>query len=208
MVYGWLTLASTRGQRRDLTEIHEELNQFRAFRNFVDDLEDLLEQERGVDLERDVVPWAGPEFSFGVLDFSSSRGEPVLAATVGVRDHDEARDFVDIWLDHAEDARGADFESGSHQDFDTWGDKRSGEFYGLNDDLLVFATSEEALEDVIDVVSGRPSLADTEDFREAVELSTWSPVRVPIRQAAKRGRCSHGDGRRRRRRSGRVVPVR
>lgn len=74
MVYGWLTLAPAEGQRGDLTAIHEELNQFRAFRNLVDDLEDLLERERGVDLERDVVPWAGPEFSFGVLDFSSSRG--------------------------------------------------------------------------------------------------------------------------------------
>ena len=76
---------------------------------------------------------------------------------------------MDIWLDHAEDARGADFESGSHNDFDTWGDRRSGEFYGLSDELLVFATSEGSLEDVINVVSGRPSLADTDDFREAVD---------------------------------------
>ena len=168
MVYGWLTLAPTEGQRGELAEIYEELNGFRAFRNLVDDLEDLLERERGADFERDVVPWAGPEFSFGVLDFTSNPRDLVLAATIGVRDHNVARDFVDIWLDHAEDTRSADFESGSHRDFDTWGDRRSGEFYGLSEELLVFANSEEALEDVIDVISGRTSLADAADFQEAV----------------------------------------
>ena len=169
MAYAWLTIAPGGGQLENSRDIWDRFNQFRDFRRVIDDLQDDLEQETGIDFRKDVMPWVGPDFSAGFIDFDFRRQEPLLAATIGVRDREAAADFLDDWLDYLEDEGNADFDRDTYRDFDIWFDASEYQTYGLSNDILVFATTEKALEEIIDGISGNidRSLADSEHFRAA-----------------------------------------
>ena len=68
-----------------------------------------------------------------------------------------------------EDSNGVDFDRGSEGDFRTWVDEDGSQAYALSDDLLVFATTEDMLEDVMWYAAEERSrtLADDENFVEA-----------------------------------------
>ena len=78
-------------------------------------------------------------------------------------------DFLDDWLDYLEDEEGAQFEEDSSGDFDIWSYEEEMQVYALSEDRLVLATTEDALDEVLDLISGkdRKSLAETTGFKEA-----------------------------------------
>ena len=191
LAYAWLTLQPGGGQREQMLDVWERFNEFRVFRNRLDDLFDEFEDESGIDFEQDVFPWAGPEFSAGVIELNRY-SEPVVAATVGVRDADAARVFLDQWLDFLEDTAGADFDADSYRGIDTWLDENSGQAYALSRSLLVIVDSgddsESVLEEILELVDGaaRPSLADSADFqsaRAALPDRRFASVYVNVRGA-------------------------
>lgn len=171
LAYAWVTLAPGQGQIADMQDIWERFNEFRDFRRLVDDAREDFEDETGIDIETDVEPWIGPDASMAFIDFNFRREEPIIAATIGVRDQAAARDFLDQWLNYMEDAEGADFDRDSYQGFDTWSDESAYQVYGLSEELLVFSTTESGIEEVIDAVAGDVdrSLADSEKFQAARE---------------------------------------
>ena len=172
LAYAWVTLYPGGNQGGQMRDLWERFNESRAFRNRLDDLLDSVEEETGLDLEQDVFPWAGPDFSIGVIELRGS-DTPMLAATVGVRDKDAAAIFVDQWLDYLEDTDSADFDADTYRDMEIWVDKSAGQAYALTQDLLIAVEAgdetEDVLEEMLDLASGagRGSLSETPDFQAA-----------------------------------------
>ena len=171
LAYAWVTLAPGGGQMDDMQDLWQRFNEFRDFRRLIDEVQEDFEDETGIDLEREVMPWIGPDASAAFIDFNFRREELIVAATIGVRDQDAARNFLDEWLEYMEDSEGADFDLDSYKDFDIWADESAYQVYGLSKDALVFSTTESGLEEVIDGIAGDVdrSLADNENFQAARE---------------------------------------
>ena len=171
LVYAWVTLAPSGGQFDDMMDIWERFNGFPAFEDLMTEIKEEFASETGIDFDDDVAPWIGSDASAGLIDYDRREDIPSIAATVGVRDHNAAAGFMEQWLDHMESNEGADFQRSSRGDFDIWIDEDVHQAYALSDDLLVFATSADVLEDVIDLVErdGDRSLASDGDFQAARE---------------------------------------
>ena len=177
LAYAWVTLYPTGGQQEQMLDIWERFNGFRAFRERLDDLYDGFEEETSVDFKQDILPWAGPDFSFGVIELTGD-DEAILAATIGVRDKNAAAFSLDTWLDYLEDTQNADFDSSSYRDVDTWVDENTGQAYALSQDMLLFVFSEDdpedVLEEMLDLANGdnERSLANDANFKEARAVLT------------------------------------
>lgn len=169
MAYAWITLVPGDGQFQDMQEIWDRFNEFRDFRRFVDELKDEFSAETGIDFEQDIEPWIGLEVSVGFIDYSFRRDEAIIAATLDVRNKRAAEEFLRKWLKYMEVSEGADFASGSYQGFNTWADDDEYQHYALSNDLLVYATTDGGLQEVIDLITGDAvrSLADNENFIQA-----------------------------------------
>ena len=169
LAYAWLTLAPGQGQFEESLEIWDRFMEIREFSDLYDEFTEEMEDETGIEFEEDLKPWVGPDFSFGLTWEGTDGDDPLVAATLGVRDGGAAEDFLDQWLEYLEDEEGADFDRDSYGGFDIWVDEYEEQVYGLSGDLLVFATTEDFLEEVIDGVNGdaRRTLADSQRFQDA-----------------------------------------
>ena len=180
LAYFWLTLDPGEGQRGDMIDIFSRFREMDAFEDQMDDSLDDLEDEIGIDFEDDVLPWIGEELSFALFDLDTPSGVAEVAMTIDVRDR-AAADFMDDWLDYAEDTEGADFRRDSEGDFDVWEDESANQIYALSEDLLVFATTRDAMDDVLRRVAG-------ETERNLAAHGTASKKLAPP--------CPHADSRR------------
>ncbi len=173
VAYAWMTFNPSDGQRREMMQAWDRLNDIPSFRDVMDEWQELLEGETDIDFEQDVAPWIGPSISAAVMDIDTDADDLSLvdtALTVGVRDADAAADFLDKWLDYLKDQHGADFDRESYGDFDVWVDEvGDGGAYALSRDLLIAASTEYALDDVLELVDEerKRTLASNEDFIEA-----------------------------------------
>ena len=175
LVYSWFSLSPGVAQGRHMLDIWGRFQDIPEFRDAVEEFLDEFEDDTGVDFQADVLPWLGPDISFAVLDARDFESVDA-AAMFGVQDHAAASDFLDDWLEYIEDEEGARFEEDSSGGFDIWADGGEEQFYALSNDWLVFATTEDALDEVLDRIAGDggESLADNPDFEEARSLM-WDP---------------------------------
>ena len=167
LVYGWLTPAPSGRQFEDSKEIWDRLNEIPEFEGLYDLFKEDFEEEVESDFE-DLKEWAGPDISPAIVVDDWYDGT-VFALTIGVRDKSAAEDFLEDWLDYMDSIEGTDFESDSYERFDTWVDESEDQAYGFSGDLLVFANTQDFLEEVIDGVNG-----DAEEI-----WRTASPSRRP-----------------------------
>ena len=169
LAYYWLTLTPGDGQLSDSREIFQFLNEYTVFEDWLDEIQDDFEEETSIDFDAEVRPWIGVDFSAALIDFDVDNEEIEAAATVAVRDREAAAEFLDDWLDYLEDESGSDFDEDSSGEFEIWIDENNPQAYALSDNLLVVATSEDVLDDVINRVEGdgRNSLADVNNFAAA-----------------------------------------
>lgn len=173
LAYQWLTLAPGGGQLSHSRELLERLNQYSAFEDWLEDNYASLEDATGINLEADVMPWIGPDFSAGLLEWDIEAGQFEAAAAAGVRQREAAADFLDDWLDYLEAEFGRDFRAetagADGGEFEIWAARDGAQVYALSADWLVFATSRWALDEILERHSddGRPSLAGETAFQEA-----------------------------------------
>ena len=169
LAYFWATLTPGDGQRKELLDIWEQLDDSRAYRDLVDMAQDEFEEETDIDFETGVMSWIGPEISVGVLEVDWKREEWVAAGMVRVRDEDSAEEFFRDWLEYVESELHTEFQDETYRDFDIVVSEDGMQAYALTDDWLVFATSERGLEDILARLDGdeKDSLASTEEFIEA-----------------------------------------
>ena len=171
LAYSWATLSPGVGQGRHMLAIWERFNEIPEFQDAIDELLEEFEDDTGIDFKDEVLPWIGPDISFAVLDARDFESVDAVAM-FGVQDHDAASAFLQTWLEYMEDEEGARFEEDSSGDFDIRADEGEGQFYALSGDWLVFATTEDALEEVLGRISGDggESLAESPDFEQARTL--------------------------------------
>ena len=145
----------------------------------MEELLDEFQDDTGMDFKEEVLPWIGPDVSLAALDASGPGKGPEnglepfdAAAMFGVKDHDAASDFLENWLKYMKDEKGAQFEEDSSGGFDIQASEGEQQIYALSRDWLVFATTADALEEVLDRISGDggDSLADNPDFKQARAL--------------------------------------
>ena len=175
LAYAWFSIAPSGSQLNDMMDLWERLNEFRAFEDAIDELLEELEDETGFDLENDVLPWMGPDASLGIISIDNYLDAPEAAIVFGVRDRDEAEQFLEDWTDYLDD-QGAEFDDDSYGDAAIWVDRPVGGengfgAYALSKSLLVWATDEDTLEDMIDRIDGDDdhSLANDDNFQSAQE---------------------------------------
>ena len=166
--YAWLDLYAEGGQGEHRKDAWARLNEMPGFISWTNDLIEMADDESGIDFERDVAPWIGPEVSGAIARVDLQSGVIEAAVTMDVMDAAAAADFLRKWTAYMEDSNGVDFDRGSEGDFRTWVDEDGYQAYALSDDLLVFATTEDMLEDVMWYAAEERSrtLADDENFVE------------------------------------------
>ena len=167
--YAWVNLYAEDGQGEHRKDTWARLNEMPGFISWTNDLMDMADDESGIDFERDVAFWIGPEVSGAIAGLDPQSGAIEAAVTVDVMDAAAAASFLRKWTAYMEDSNGVDFDRGSEGDFRTWVDEDGSQAYALSDDLLVFATTEDMLEDVMWYAAEERSrtLADDENFIEA-----------------------------------------
>ncbi len=175
VVYTWVSLYPEGGQREQMIEIWDRLNEYDEFVDVVEELEDDFEDETGLSFEDDVMTWIGAELSAGVLEVTGE-DDPAVMVTISVRDHGAAEDFMEDWLDYLEDEEYQEFEEDETGGFVYWlGDNYDGS-YALSGEVLIFLVGgdgmdahEDLLGDVLDLADGdgEGSLAENEEFQAA-----------------------------------------
>ena len=175
IAYSWASLYPEGGQRDQMIEIWDRLNEYDAFADVVEEIEDEFEDETGLTLEDDIMPWIGAEVSAGLLELSED-DDPAAMVTISVRNHGAAEDFMEDWLDYLEDEEYQEFEEDESGGFVYWlGDYDDGS-YALSGEVLIFLVGgdgmdahEDLLDDVLDLADsgGEGSLAENEEFQEA-----------------------------------------
>ena len=152
-----------------MLDIWRRFDDMGGFARWVDGLENDVDDETGIDLTDDVLPWIGAEFSAAILDIDNEDKEVAAAAAIAVGNHEAAAGFLADWLEHSRDEQGAFFDRDSVNGYDVWVDEDSRQAYALTEGLLVFATTGEALKEVLERVTGEETrtLASNEEFIEA-----------------------------------------
>ena len=167
LAYAWITLAPGNGQFENSRDIWERLIDIPEFEDLYDEISEDFEDDTGINFE-DLREWAGPDMSFAMAP-EGRDGEQRFALSLGVRDNGAAEDFIDDLLDYLETEEGQDFDSDSYEGYDIWVSEYDDAAFGLSGDLLVLASNEDYLEEVIDGANGDidDSLADDDYFQEA-----------------------------------------
>ena len=169
LAYSWMTLNPGNGQRDHMLDMFRRFEEMSGFEDATDDVMDEFESETGINFEADVMTWIGFDMSAALMDIDIDAETVELGATIAVRDGQAASDFMDDWLAYMEESSDADFDRDSEGDFTIWEDESAYQVYALSDDLLVFATTRDTLDDMLERVAGDSdgSLATDEDFQQA-----------------------------------------
>ncbi len=172
-LYAYATIYPRGSQRKNMEDLWDRFNENRTFRKEIEDGREKWEEETGINLEEDIRPWLGPDFSAGIVRFDSN-DRPISVAMVSVLDRQPAEIFLDQLTDYLEDSTGASFVGGTYQNYPTWTDEVKGYGYALTDDLLIAAFAEEELQDTLEEMlelatqESGPNLAGTQRFQEAM----------------------------------------
>ena len=168
IAFAWMTLNPSMGQREQMQEIWDRFDNTPAFRDWVDELNHSLKDETGFETD-DFMTWIGDELSMAVMELSIGNKKIEVGATVAVQDRSAAREFLENWVDYLEDKNAIEFDRMSINGYNVWINEENSQALALTDDLMVFATTKNVLEDILDRVAGKESktLASNENFTAA-----------------------------------------
>lgn len=140
-----------------------------AFQAKVDELVETAENETGIHLIDDVLPWLGPEIDIGFIDVGGIADNPQVVALVGTQDKEAAETVLRRSVVFLEEEQEAEFREDTYKGFVTFRDvdEDQGSF-AITDSYLVFTTSEQLLKDTIDMMEESvDALSDKTEFKEA-----------------------------------------
>ena len=171
VAYGWLSLAPGGSQQDRMREFQRRLSEHPGYADLKRDIEENMDK---IDIES-LGDWIGPNLSFGFLGAGEKRHGPMeYALTIDVRDREAALRFALDIID-ANEERGSDYQRETLGDFVMWDDiEGDGGAYALSDDLLVYASTGDALYRVARLAAAedaeeRESLWDSDKFQSARE---------------------------------------
>ena len=153
---------------RELLELFQENPRFQER---LDELYGDIEDETGVDVEEDLLPWLGPEIAMAFHTFESIVEEPKFVAFIGTTDAAAAESFLRKLLVNEEGFDEVEEKVvRGRLTFIVDPPAEFGPHITLADDYIVVTNGAEALESALermDAGEGRPSLFDNPEFQEA-----------------------------------------
>jgi hypothetical protein len=130
------------------------------------------EREMGIDLEREVLPWLGPEVAIGLAEWGAEEGEFLIV--LETRDVMGASRAFAKWRMYLEDVLDMEWSVSRTRDREVWaGETYYGErqIYALTADRILIANREQTMwEALTRIESGGPSLASSSWFSRASTL--------------------------------------
>ena len=171
LVYVWLSLDPVGEQDRYIREFWGKVSEHPGFSELQSELDELLWKGASVD---GLGKWVGPDVSAGLLQMGLEYGEPTeFGVTIDVRDRDEAFRFVQRLISKANTRGAVIIQSNSTGDFLVWNDIEN-DLGGiaLSEDLLIYASTENALYQVVSraaMENKEASLMDSASFQSARE---------------------------------------
>ena len=147
------------------------------FEEKLDELYGDIEEETGIAVEEDLLPWLGPEIAFAVPTFEGIEEAPEIVAFIGHTDKTAAESFLRELLAYVEESEGTEYEetlTRGHLTFVVDPSDDLSAHIALADDYIVIAAGDRTLESTLnrmDSGQDRPSLFDDPGFQEAREAA-------------------------------------
>ncbi len=161
---------------RDVLELFRENP---AFEEKLDELYGDIEEETGIDVEEDLLPWLGPEIAVAVPTLEGIEEEPDLVAFIGTTDSAAAESFLLELLAYGERNGDMEYEERvvrGYRAFVVDPDNEFSAHVALTDDYIVVATGAGRLESTLDRMDSDEDLAggsllENQGFRQAREAA-------------------------------------
>ena len=169
-IYFSLNMRPGAGQLLQVRNIINRYTDNPDFQDKVDDLVDKVEDDTGIHLIEDVLPWLGPELAIGIINVGDISEDPQVAAFIGTRDSDTAERVLRRLIIYLEDQQEADFLREAYEGFTTYRELSGTEdvHFGITDDYLVVTSTERLLEDTLDMmIKSEDALSEKKEFKDA-----------------------------------------
>ncbi|MQF48970.1 DUF3352 domain-containing protein [SAR202 cluster bacterium AC-647-N09_OGT_505m] len=140
------------------------------FQYKIDDLVDTVEDETGIHLIGDVLPWLGPELAIGIMNVGDVLEDPQVVAFIGTTDSEPAERVLRRFVRFLEDQNEANFLRDVYEGFTTYREVSMAEdvHFAVTDDYLVVTSTEQLLEDTLGMmVKSEDSLLEKAEFKDA-----------------------------------------
>ena len=189
-IYYSVNLRLGTDQLKKIRDIVERFGQHPNFQEQIDVLYDEAEDETGVDLREEVLPWLGPELAVGVIDVVESAiagaadGIAQYVVFVGTRDSEATSVVLEDFLSFRETKEDIEYERDTYREFLVWREPNSDERLALTDNYVLFASDRDLMEDTIDRIKSEdssPSLFESDRFqaaRDAVSFARFSMLYI------------------------------
>ena len=177
--YVSMNLRPGAGQLMKAKDIVDLFKENPKFEEKVDELYGDIEEETGINVEKDLFPWLGPEIAIAVPTFEGIDETPEFVAFIGATDTAAAESFLRKLLAFGEESGEIEYEEGVTRGYLTFVVDTSDGFsthIALTEDYIVIAAGAETLESTLDRMESvedeeRPSLFDNPGFQEAREAA-------------------------------------
>ncbi len=176
-LYASMNLRPGAGQLMKARDILDLFKENPKFEEKLDELYGDLEEETGIDVERDLFPWVGPEIAFAIPTFDGIEEMPELVAFIGHTDRVAAESFLRKLMTYAEESGETEYEETVMRGRPTFvvGPADDVSIHiALADDYIVVAAGAGMLGSTLDRMDSgrdRPSLFDDPGFQEAREAA-------------------------------------
>ncbi len=170
---------------RHLSEIYGDVNEVE---DALDELQDDLDDEFGITWEDDIQPWLGSEVAVavsGLQDTIEDYEDPIVVVMAQTRNKSASDQFIEKVVEYLKD-EDWDLDEDSYEGVDYYilepeYDYNPTLYVGTVKSFVVFATDEDALEDVVDASKGRiDSLEDNERFNDVMSVLPADAVAYAI----------------------------
>lgn len=167
-LYFSINLRPRRGQLRKMAQLVDALKTNPTAMRMWDDWMDEIQRETGIDVEREVLPWLGPELAIGLSSWFEE--EPEYLIVIGTQDAVASMRTLRKWCDYLEDTEGIEWRSTSYRSVPVLiGKTRYGDeyYYAITQASVLVTDKERAVRRAVDLIQdGGVSLADNGRFRE------------------------------------------
>ncbi len=178
-LYVSMNLRPGAGQLMKAREILDLFIENPRYQEKLDEVYGDIEDETGIDVEEDLLPWLGPEIAVAVSDSERIAEDPDLVAFIGTTDAAAAESFLRRLLAYGEESADVEYEERVVRGYLTFVVDPSDEFsahMALTDDYIVVAIGKRTLESTLDRMDSgedlaRASLFDNPGFQEAREAA-------------------------------------
>ena len=176
-LYASMNLRPGVGQLMKAQDILDLFKENPKFEEKLDELYGDLEEETGIDVEEELLPWLGPEIAFAIPTFEGIEEMPELVVFIGHTDKAAAESFLRKLLAYAEESGETEYAetlTHGHLTFVIDPSDDVSVHIALADDYIVVSAGAETLDSTLDRMDSgedQPSLFDDPEFQEAREAA-------------------------------------